>query len=44
MVTYIKNPETALVQKKQQGYFNYLHGIIHKTNINQAEKYFKKSN
>jgi tetratricopeptide (TPR) repeat protein len=40
---YIKNPETALVQK-QQGYFNYLHGImLSQTNINQAEKYFKKA-
>jgi hypothetical protein len=36
-------PETALVQK-QQGYFNYLHGImVSQTNINQAEKYFKKA-
>jgi tetratricopeptide (TPR) repeat protein len=42
-LTYIKNPETALVQK-QQGYFNYLHGImLSQTNINQAEKYFKKA-
>jgi hypothetical protein len=41
-LAYIKNPETALVQK-QQGYFNYLHGImLSQTNINQAEKYFKK--
>lgn len=39
----IKSPETALVQK-QQGYFNYLHGImLSQTNINQAEKYFKKA-
>ena len=29
---------------KQQGYFNYLHGImLSQTNINQAEKYFKKA-
>ncbi len=42
-LTYIKNPETALV-RKQQGYFNYLHGImLSQTNINQAEKYFKKA-
>ena len=42
-LAYIKNPETALVQK-QQGYFNYLHGImLSQTNINQAEKYFKKA-
>lgn len=42
-LSYIKNPESALV-KKQQGYFNYLHGImLSQTNINQAEKYFKKA-
>jgi tetratricopeptide (TPR) repeat protein len=42
-LAHIKNPETALVQK-QQGYFNYLHGImLSQTNINQAEKYFKKA-
>ena len=42
-LAYIKNPETALVQK-QQGYFNYSHGImLSQTNINQAEKYFKKA-
>jgi tetratricopeptide (TPR) repeat protein len=39
----IKNPESALV-KKQQGYFNYLHGImVSQTNMNEAEKYFKKA-
>lgn len=39
----IKNPETALV-KKQQGYFNYLHGImVSQTNMNEAERYFKKA-
>lgn len=39
----IKNPETALVTK-QQGYFNYLHGImLSQTNITQAEKYLKKA-
>ena len=42
-LSFIKKPETALV-KKQQGYFNYLHGImVSQTNINQAEKYFKKA-
>jgi tetratricopeptide (TPR) repeat protein len=42
-LAYIKNPETALVQK-QQGYFNYLHGImLSQTNLIQAEKYFKKA-
>ncbi len=40
---YIKHPETALVPK-QQGYFNYLHGIMaSQTNLIQAEKYFKKA-
>jgi len=40
---YIKNPESALVIK-QQGYFNYLHGImLSQTNLIQAEKYFKKA-
>ena len=39
----IKNPEAALV-KKQQGYFNYLHGImVSQSNMNEAEKYFKKA-
>ena len=42
-LAYINKPETALIQK-QQGYFNYLHGImLSQTNINQAEKYFKKA-
>ncbi|MBC5841278.1 MAG: DUF2892 domain-containing protein [Flavobacteriaceae bacterium] len=42
-LSFIKKPETALVQK-QQGYYNYLHGImLAQTNINQAEKYFKKA-
>ena len=39
----IKNPETALV-KKQQGYYNFLNGImVSQTNMNDAEKYFKKA-
>ncbi len=39
----IKNPEAALTLK-QQGYFNYLHGImLSQTNISQAEKYLKKA-
>lgn len=39
----IKNPEAALVPK-QQGYYNYLHGIIHsQKNLTQAEKYFRKA-
>ena len=40
---YIKNPSGALVQK-QEGYYNFLHGIIvSQTNLTQAEKYFKKA-
>ncbi len=39
----IKNPSSALV-KKQEGYYNYLHGImLSQTNMNEAEKYFKKA-
>lgn len=39
----IKNPKTALTVK-QQGYYNYLHGIIYsQTNLTTAEKYFKKA-
>ncbi len=39
----IKHPETALV-RKQQGYYNYLHGImLSQKNMIQAEKYFKKA-
>ncbi|WP_420322913.1 DUF2892 domain-containing protein [Flagellimonas sp.] len=39
----IKNPKAALT-KKQQGYYNYLHGIIYsQKNLTQAEKYFKKA-
>lgn len=39
----IKNPEGALV-KKQQGYYNYLNGLmVSQTNLNQAEKYFRKA-
>ena len=39
----IKNPKGALV-KKQQGYLNYLHGVmVSQTNMNEAEKYFKKA-
>ncbi|NJB37938.1 DUF2892 domain-containing protein [Croceivirga sp. JEA036] len=42
-LTKIKNPEASLV-KKQQGYYNYLHGIIYsQRNLTQAEKYFKKA-
>ncbi len=39
----IKNPEGALTTK-QQGYYNYLHGIIYsQKNLTQAEKYFRKA-
>ncbi len=39
----IKNPESALV-KKQQGYYNFLKGImVSQKNLTQAEKYFKKA-
>ena len=39
----IKKPESALVTK-QQGYYNYLNGImVSQTNLTQAEKYFKKA-
>ena len=39
----IKKPEAALI-KKQQGYYNYLHGILHsQKNLTQAEKFFKKA-
>ncbi|MBN9283128.1 MULTISPECIES: DUF2892 domain-containing protein [Flavobacterium] len=42
-LSYIKNPETALI-KKQQGYYNYLHGLmVSQTNLSAAEKYFKKA-
>lgn len=39
----IKNPSSALV-KKQEGYYNYLNGImVSQTNMHEAEKYFKKA-
>lgn len=39
----IKNPEAALTTK-QQGYYNYLYGIIFsQKNLSQAEKYFRKA-
>ncbi|MFD2541806.1 DUF2892 domain-containing protein [Lacinutrix gracilariae] len=39
----IKNPEAALVTK-QQGYYNYLKGImVSQSNMNEAEKRFKKA-
>lgn len=43
LLNKIKNPETALV-RKQQGYYNYLHGLmLSQTNLNAAEKYLKKA-
>ncbi len=42
-LTKIKNPEASLTTK-QQGYYNYLHGIIFsQKNLTQAEKYFRKA-
>ena len=39
----IKNPKSALT-KKQQGYYNFLKGImVSQTNMNEAEKYFKNA-
>lgn len=39
----IKNPEASLVTK-QQGYYNYLNGLmVSQTNVTEAEKYFKKA-
>lgn len=39
----IKNPEAALTTK-QQGYYNYLYGIIYsQKNLTQAEKFFRKA-
>ncbi len=40
---YIKNPSAALT-KKQEGYYNFLHGImLSQTNITQSEKYLRKA-
>ncbi len=42
-LTKIRNPQAALTVK-QQGYFNYLYGIIYsQKNLTQAEKYFRKA-
>lgn len=39
----IKNPSASLVPK-QEGYYNYLNGLmVSQTNMNEAEKYFKKA-
>ena len=39
----ISNPQAALT-RKQQGYYNYLQGVmVSQTNMTQAEKYFKKA-
>jgi tetratricopeptide (TPR) repeat protein len=39
----IRNPQAALTTK-QQGYYNYLYGIIFsQKNLTQAEKYFRKA-
>ena len=42
-LSYIKNPSAALTTK-QEGYYNYLHGImLSQTNMSQAEKYLRKA-
>ena len=42
-LSYIKNPSSALI-KKQEGYYNFLQGImVSQTNITKAEKFFKKA-
>ncbi len=42
-LSYIKNPSAALIQK-QEGYYNFLQGImVSQTNLTQAEKFFKKA-
>jgi hypothetical protein len=42
-LAYIKNPSAALT-RKQEGYYNFLHGImLSQTNITQSEKYLKKA-
>ena len=39
----IKSPESALT-RKQQGYYNYLRGLlVSQTNMNEAEKFFKNA-
>ena len=39
----IRNPKSALTTK-QQGYYNYLRGlIISQTNMNQAERFFRSA-
>lgn len=39
----IRDPKAALV-RKQQGYYEYLHGLmLSQTNLMQAEKHFKKA-
>ena len=41
-LSYINNPSAALTQK-QEGYYNYLHGImLSQTNMTQAENFYEK--
>ncbi len=43
LLSKIKNPEASLI-RKQQGYYYYLSGLmVVQTNLNQAEKHFKKA-
>lgn len=42
-LSYIKNPNAALV-RKQEGYYNFLQGImVSQSNLTKAEKFFKKA-
>lgn len=43
MLSLIKNPKACLI-KKQQGYYNYLYGIMAvQTNLNESERYLRKA-
>ena len=43
LLDMIKNPSAALT-KKQEGYYNFLRGImVSQTNLTQAERFFKKA-
>lgn len=43
LLDMIKNPSSALT-KKQEGYYNFLRGImVSQTNLTQAERFFKKA-
>ncbi len=43
LLDMIKNPSAALT-KKQEGYYNFLRGVmVSQTNLTQAERFFKKA-